>query len=64
LRVRACDLQPGDVVRYSNDVVERVSVGKMTPHGWVDVWFERRHACWRKHRKVELERRGDEAKVT
>lgn len=56
MRIRARDLQPGDVITATGEVVQRVSRGTMTRRGRIDIWLDRRHAEWNERRLIEVER--------
>ena len=56
MKVRARDLQPGDLIAATREIVGKVTKSKMTPIGKVDVWLDRRHAEWKASRLIEIER--------
>ena len=56
LSVRTRELLPGDVVAATGEVVEKVSRSSLTPKGKLDVWLDRRHAVWKVHRVIVIDR--------
>jgi len=60
--VRVRQLQPGDVIEWSGEVVVKVSRGKLTPKYAHDVWFENRLAVWKSSRPIRIKRHEGNAR--